>query len=189
MIAKSAFANIDGRTRCPTEDCWGDLLLIPTGATDEQGIIRYTNAAVIVRDGRVEELPLRPAKGMTYPSPYTNHAGVPARLKKVEEETVPSWLWRSVADEDALKELPEKERSIGEHSGKQEKLPRAEPGILSRDRGVHLPAWTRADRRRRAPPPASLRRRANGETTARRRIRPAAAPSRQSRTARPMRGG
>jgi len=50
---------------------------------------------------------------------YFRKAGVPARLKKVEEETVPSWLWRSVADEAALKELPEKERIIGEHSSKQ----------------------------------------------------------------------
>ena len=50
---------------------------------------------------------------------YFRKAGVPARLKKVEEETVPSWLWRSVADEAALKELPEKERFIGEHSAKQ----------------------------------------------------------------------
>src|ERR1700693_1908988 len=50
---------------------------------------------------------------------YFRKAGVPARLKKVEEETVPSWLWRSVADEDALKELPEKERVIGEVSSKQ----------------------------------------------------------------------
>jgi hypothetical protein len=37
-LPKSAFANIDGRTRCPTPDCWGDLLLIPTGATDADGI-------------------------------------------------------------------------------------------------------------------------------------------------------
>src|ERR1700737_5341918 len=43
---------------------------------------------------------------------YFRKAGVPARLKKVEEETVPSWLWRSVADEDALNALPEKERFI-----------------------------------------------------------------------------
>ena len=50
---------------------------------------------------------------------YFRKAGVPARLKKVEEETVPSWLWRSVADEDALKALPEKERYIGEQSSKQ----------------------------------------------------------------------
>src|SRR6202158_2196577 len=50
---------------------------------------------------------------------YFRKAGVPSRLKKVEEETVPSWLWRSVADEAALKELPEKERVTGEHSSKQ----------------------------------------------------------------------
>ena len=50
---------------------------------------------------------------------YFRKAGVPARLKKVEEETVPSWLWRSVADEAALAELPEKERFVGENSCKQ----------------------------------------------------------------------
>src|SRR3954451_14887484 len=50
---------------------------------------------------------------------YFRKAGVPARLKKVEEETVPSWLWRSVADEDALATLPEKDRYVGEHSSKQ----------------------------------------------------------------------
>jgi ribonucleoside-diphosphate reductase alpha chain len=50
---------------------------------------------------------------------YFRKAGVPARLKKVEEESVPSWLWRSVADEHALKELPEKERFVGEVSCKQ----------------------------------------------------------------------
>src|ERR1700750_1271935 len=50
---------------------------------------------------------------------YFRKAGVPARLKKAEEETVPSWLWRSVADETALKELREKERSIGERTATQ----------------------------------------------------------------------
>jgi ribonucleoside-diphosphate reductase alpha chain len=50
---------------------------------------------------------------------YFRKAGVPARLKKVEEETVPSWLWRSVPDADALAALPEKERNIGERSCKQ----------------------------------------------------------------------
>ena len=33
---------------------------------------------------------------------YFRKAGVPARLKKVEEETVPSFLWRGAADEKAL---------------------------------------------------------------------------------------
>src|ERR1700726_1625177 len=50
---------------------------------------------------------------------YFRKAGVPARLKKVEENTVPSFLWRSVADEEALAALPEKERIIGEVSSKQ----------------------------------------------------------------------
>src|ERR1043166_1156917 len=47
---------------------------------------------------------------------YFRKAGVPARLKRVEEETVPSWLWRSAPDEKALAELPENERSVGEQS-------------------------------------------------------------------------
>src|SRR5215475_12474745 len=50
---------------------------------------------------------------------YFRKAGVPARLKKVEEETVPSWLWRSVPDEAELRELPEKDRMVGETSAKQ----------------------------------------------------------------------
>ena len=50
---------------------------------------------------------------------YFRKAGVPARLKKVEENSVPSFLWRSVADEEQLLLLPEKERTIGEHSSKQ----------------------------------------------------------------------
>jgi ribonucleoside-diphosphate reductase alpha chain len=50
---------------------------------------------------------------------YFRKAGVAARLKKVEEETVPSWLWRSVPDLEALADLPEKERYVSELSAKQ----------------------------------------------------------------------
>src|SRR3954468_857838 len=50
---------------------------------------------------------------------YFRKAGVPARLKKVEENSVPSFLWRSVADEKALAALPEAERTVSEHSSKQ----------------------------------------------------------------------
>src|SRR6516162_232179 len=50
---------------------------------------------------------------------YFRKAGVPARLKKVEENSVPAFLWRSIADEEALAELPEKERYVGEHTSKQ----------------------------------------------------------------------
>ncbi|MEM9223926.1 MAG: vitamin B12-dependent ribonucleotide reductase [Pseudomonadota bacterium] len=45
---------------------------------------------------------------------YFRKAGVPARLKTVREPLVPDWLARKVADEDALGELPEDERSVGE---------------------------------------------------------------------------
>jgi hypothetical protein len=37
-IPKSAFANADGRARCPTPDCWGDLILFPTGDGDADGV-------------------------------------------------------------------------------------------------------------------------------------------------------
>ncbi len=50
---------------------------------------------------------------------YFRKAGVAARLKKVEEETVPSWLWRSVPDTEALATLPEAERYVSELSAKQ----------------------------------------------------------------------
>ncbi|WP_292896221.1 MULTISPECIES: vitamin B12-dependent ribonucleotide reductase [unclassified Nitratireductor] len=50
---------------------------------------------------------------------YFRKAGVPARLKKVEENDVPSFLWRSVADEEALKGLPEEERYGSETSAAQ----------------------------------------------------------------------
>ena len=33
---------------------------------------------------------------------YFRKAGVPARLKKVEENSIPSFLWRHVADEDRI---------------------------------------------------------------------------------------
>ncbi len=50
---------------------------------------------------------------------YFRKAGVPMRLKRVEEETVPSWLWRSIADERALETIPEKQRYGSEMSATQ----------------------------------------------------------------------
>ena len=50
---------------------------------------------------------------------YFRKAGVPARLKKVEENAVPSFLWRSVADEAALAKLPEDERIVAETDATQ----------------------------------------------------------------------
>ena len=65
---------------------------------------------------------------------YFRKAGVPKRLKRVEENTVPSWLWRSVpdsepqTDSEAELNLPNlgtektilgKPETTGEHSSKQ----------------------------------------------------------------------
>ncbi|WP_425087284.1 vitamin B12-dependent ribonucleotide reductase [Stappia sp.] len=50
---------------------------------------------------------------------YFRKAGVPARLKPVEENTVPSWLWRKEADLDALAKLPENERYGSEIDARQ----------------------------------------------------------------------
>jgi len=50
---------------------------------------------------------------------YFRKAGVPACLKKVEENDVPSWLWRSVPDQEALAELPENQRFGGETDARQ----------------------------------------------------------------------
>ncbi|RMD88138.1 MAG: vitamin B12-dependent ribonucleotide reductase, partial [Alphaproteobacteria bacterium] len=50
---------------------------------------------------------------------YFRKAGVPARLKAVEEETVPNWLWRHVPDEEALAKLRKSERYGSETSARQ----------------------------------------------------------------------
>jgi ribonucleoside-diphosphate reductase alpha chain len=50
---------------------------------------------------------------------YFRKAGVPKALKRFEESSIPSWLWRSVADEAALDGVPEKDRTTGERSAKQ----------------------------------------------------------------------
>src|SRR5262249_29238869 len=50
---------------------------------------------------------------------YFRKAGVPARLKRVPEEGVPEFLWRSVADDRALATLPKSARDTGETSAAQ----------------------------------------------------------------------
>lgn len=42
-IRKSEFANPDARARCPTPDCLGDLVLMPTGHTDQDGVPSFLN--------------------------------------------------------------------------------------------------------------------------------------------------
>jgi ribonucleoside-diphosphate reductase alpha chain len=50
---------------------------------------------------------------------YFRKAGVARRLKKVEETQIPSWLWRSVADDKALAQMPANERMGGETDSRQ----------------------------------------------------------------------
>ncbi|RAX42507.1 vitamin B12-dependent ribonucleotide reductase [Rhizobium tropici] len=50
---------------------------------------------------------------------YFRKAGVPAKLKKVEENDVPSFLWRSVPDEAAMKDLPKEQQSGSETDARQ----------------------------------------------------------------------
>ena len=50
---------------------------------------------------------------------YFRKAGVPAKAKRIEENSVPSWLWRSVPDEAALASLPEGERYGSESDARQ----------------------------------------------------------------------
>ncbi len=50
---------------------------------------------------------------------YFRKAGVAACLKRVEENDIPSWLWRSVPDEQALAKLPEEQRYTSETDARQ----------------------------------------------------------------------
>lgn len=52
-LRKSDFANIDARVRCPAEDCLGDLLLMPSGRTDHDGVpafLAFTQCPLCGRD-------------------------------------------------------------------------------------------------------------------------------------------
>jgi ribonucleoside-diphosphate reductase alpha chain len=50
---------------------------------------------------------------------YFRKAGVPAILKRIPEDGLPEFLWRSVPDTDALAKLPQDQRFGGEISSKQ----------------------------------------------------------------------
>ncbi|TWB19806.1 ribonucleoside-diphosphate reductase class II [Rhizobium sp. ERR 1071] len=50
---------------------------------------------------------------------YFRKAGVPAKLKKVEENDVPSFLWRSVPDDAAMKDVPKDQQSGSETDARQ----------------------------------------------------------------------
>ena len=50
---------------------------------------------------------------------YFRKAGIPSYVKKIEENDVPSWLWRSEPDATKLSNIPEDKRFKGEVSAKQ----------------------------------------------------------------------
>src|SRR5438876_477605 len=50
---------------------------------------------------------------------YFRRAGVAHALKRIPEEGVPQWLWRSVPDDRAISKLPEDERYGGETDSRQ----------------------------------------------------------------------
>lgn len=50
---------------------------------------------------------------------YFRKAGVPAKLKAVEENTIPSWLWRKTADDKALSKMAEDKRFGSEIDSRQ----------------------------------------------------------------------
>ncbi len=50
---------------------------------------------------------------------YFRKAGVPVALRKIEENDVPSWLWRSEPDQKAMKGVPKAEQFGSEHDCRQ----------------------------------------------------------------------
>ncbi|MBV8073871.1 MAG: vitamin B12-dependent ribonucleotide reductase, partial [Candidatus Eremiobacteraeota bacterium] len=50
---------------------------------------------------------------------YFRKAGVPARLRRIAEDGVPEWLWRSQADDAALTELPREQHFTRENDARQ----------------------------------------------------------------------
>jgi ribonucleoside-diphosphate reductase alpha chain len=50
---------------------------------------------------------------------YFRKAGVPARVRRIAEAGVPGWLWRSVADDQSLADLPPAERTGAENDARQ----------------------------------------------------------------------
>src|SRR4026207_1052273 len=64
---------------------------------------------------------------------YFRKAGVPAKAKRIEESTVPSWLWRSVPDEEGLAALPESARyGTGTQARQGSVRPGGEPDLWRR---------------------------------------------------------
>ena len=103
---------------------------------------------------------------------YFRKAGVPKHLKKVEENAVPSWLWRSEADKDALAKLPKDEAvRLGKSMRVRSSTVSPAPGPIGAGRVVTSPRKTMRSPSATnsptcSPPSASRRTRRNGSTPA-----------------------
>ncbi len=100
-----------------------------TAGQDPYGSVPFRNATSEIRnpDGSV----VFQAEGIEVPAEwsqvacdiiaqkYFRKAGVPARLAQVEEDGVPSWLWRRMADAAAMAALPEDQRYGGETDARE----------------------------------------------------------------------
>jgi ribonucleoside-diphosphate reductase alpha chain len=91
---------------------------VPFGATTSE--IRNPDGTVVFRLDAVE-VPRgwSQVAADVIAQKYFRKAGVAARLRRVPEEGVPEFLWRSEPDAEALAELPEGERFGGETSARQ----------------------------------------------------------------------
>ncbi|NNG05289.1 MAG: vitamin B12-dependent ribonucleotide reductase, partial [Inquilinus sp.] len=106
---------IDRRFTAAGEDPYGSLSF--RSATSE---IRNPDGSVVFRQTDIEVPDAWSQVACDIlAQKYFRKAGVAAKLKAVEENDVPSWLWRKVPDEKALAKLPADERYVGEDTAKQ----------------------------------------------------------------------
>ena len=106
---------IDRRFTADTKSAYGSLKFRQTSSEirNPDGSVVFSAPNISVPDGFSQ------VASDILAQKYFRKAGVPARLKRVEETSVPSFLWRSVPDEEALAELPEDERYVGETDARQ----------------------------------------------------------------------
>ncbi|MCC6304840.1 MAG: vitamin B12-dependent ribonucleotide reductase [Rhodobacteraceae bacterium] len=106
---------IERRLTRAGQDAYGGIAFTTT--TSE---IRNPDGTVVFRADRVE-VPegWSQVASDVLAQKYFRRAGVPLRLRRVREEGVPAFLWRSEADGEALAGLPEAQRTGGETSARQ----------------------------------------------------------------------
>ncbi|MDX1639875.1 MAG: vitamin B12-dependent ribonucleotide reductase, partial [Balneolaceae bacterium] len=102
-----------------TQDDWdspfGDLTFV-----SRKSEIKNPDGSVVFRmDEVIVPKPWSQVSTDIIAQKYFRKAGVPKKVKKVEEDGVPEWLQKSVADEEAMTEIDEEERYGSEHDSRQ----------------------------------------------------------------------